>query len=183
MSGFTRDDGTHYYGKYRATVFNNIDPEMRGRIQAIVPDVLGIIPSTFALPCVPVAGKSSGAFFVPEIGANVWIEFEQGDPDYPIWTGCFWGIPSSVPLMGVASPPPTPNIVLETTGHNSVTIFGLPAAGVALSAGPLGPSPSITVMPTAIVIKCASSLISVSPAGVDIVGAKITLNGTALVVT
>jgi hypothetical protein len=172
-----------YYGKYRGTVFNNVDPELRGRIQAIVPDVLGLIPSTFALPCMPVAGKSSGAFFVPEIGAGVWIEFEQGDPDYPIWTGCFWGVAAEVPLMGAASPPPTPNMVLETTGHNSVTVFGLPAAGVALSAGPLGPSPSITVMPTAIVIKCASSLISVSPAGVDIVGAKITLNGTALVVT
>ncbi|HJU40387.1 MAG TPA: phage baseplate assembly protein V, partial [Tahibacter sp.] len=157
--------------------------EVRGRIQAFVPDVLGLIPSTFALPCVPVAGKSSGAFFVPEIGAGVWIEFEQGDPDYPIWTGCFWGITAEVPLMGVASPPPTPNMVLETTGKNSLTIFGLPAAGVALSAGPLGPSPSITVTPVGIVIKCGASVISVSPAGVDIVGPKITLNGTALVVT
>ncbi len=172
-----------FYGKYRATVFNNVDPEVRGRIQAIVPDVLGLVPSTYALPCVPVAGKGSGAFFVPEIGAGVWIEFEQGDPDYPIWTGCFWGIAAEMPLLAAASPPPTPNMVLETIGKNSLTVFGLPAAGVALSAGPLGPSPSINVTPTAIVIKCGSSVISVSPAGVDIVGAKITLNGTALVVT
>ena len=64
------DDG-RYYGKYRATVFSNVDPEGRGRIQAIVPDVLGITPSTFALPCLPVAGKQSGAFFVPEIGAGI----------------------------------------------------------------------------------------------------------------
>jgi len=176
------DDG-RYYGKYRATVINNVDPESRGRIQAIVPDVLGLIPSTYALPCVPVAGKQSGAFFVPEIGAGVWIEFEQGDPDYPIWTGCFWGVVAEVPLLGVASPPPMPNMVLETTGHNSLTVFGLPAGGVAISAGPLGPSPSITVMPTGIVLKCASSIVSITPAGVDIVGAKITLNGAALVVT
>jgi hypothetical protein len=177
------NEAGRYYGKYRATVFNNVDPELRGRIQAIVPDVLGLVPSTFALPCLPAAGKSSGAFFVPEIGAGVWIEFEQGDPDYPIWTGCFWGVSAEVPLLGVASPPPTPNMVLETTGKNSVTVFGLPAAGVALSAGPLGPSPSVTVMPTAIVIKLGASMITVSPAGVDIVGPKITLNGTALVVT
>ncbi|HTM28993.1 MAG TPA: phage baseplate assembly protein V [Rhodanobacter sp.] len=176
-------DNGRYYGKYRGTVFSNIDPELRGRIQAIVPDVLGLAPSTYALPCLPVAGKSSGAFFVPEIGAGVWIEFEQGDPDYPIWTGCFWGIAAEVPLLGAASPPPTPNMVLETTGHNSLTVFGVPVGGVALSAGPLGPSPSITVMPTAILIKCASSLISITPTGVDIVGAKITLNGAALVVT
>jgi hypothetical protein len=176
-------DNGRYYGKYRGTVFSNADPELRGRIQAIVPDVLGLAPSTYALPCLPIAGKSSGAFFVPEIGAGVWIEFEQGDPDYPIWTGCFWGIAAEVPLLGAASPPLTPNMVLETTGHNSLTVFGVPAGGVALSAGPLGPSPSITVMPTAILIKCASSLISITPTGVDIVGAKITLNGAALVVT
>lgn len=172
-----------YYGKYRGTVVSNIDPEQRGRIQAIVPDVLGLIPSTYALPCVPVAGKGSGAFFVPEIGAGVWIEFEQGDPDYPIWTGGFWGAAAELPLLGVASPPPTPNMVLETTGRNSLTVFGTPAAGVALSAGPLGASPSVTVTPAGIVIKCASSVISVTPSGVDIVGAKITLNGAALVVT
>ncbi len=131
----------------------------------------------------PAAGKSSGAFFVPEIGANVWIEFEQGDPDYPIWTGCLLGhsLVDTADGRGLAAADAE-----HRAGNQRAqlgTIFGLPAAGVALSAGPLGPSPSITVMPTAIVIKCASSLISVTPAGVDIVGAKITLNGTALVVT
>ena len=115
-----------YYGKYRATVFNNVDPEMRGRIQALVPDVLGLIPSTYALPCVPVAGKSSGAFFVPEIGAGVWIEFEQGDPDYPIWAGCFWGIAAEVPLMGAASPPPSPPPPPQTAGPSAA-----PPAGAA----------------------------------------------------
>lgn len=176
------DDG-RFYGKYRATVFNNIDPESRGRIQALVPDVLGITPSTFALPCLPVAGKQSGAFFVPEIGAGVWIEFEQGDPDYPIWSGCFWGSIAEVPPLAIASPPPTPNMVLQTTGQNSLTVFGAPAMGVTLSAGPVGPSPSISVTPAAILIKCGAATISISAAGVDILGAKITLNGTALVVT
>jgi len=31
-----------------------------------------------------------GLFFLPPKGANVWVEFEGGDPDYPIWSGCFW---------------------------------------------------------------------------------------------
>ena len=44
------------------------------------------------MPCVPVAGIQTGMFTVPPIGSGVWVEFEQGDPDYPIWTGCFWGI-------------------------------------------------------------------------------------------
>ena len=38
-----------YFGKYRATVINNIDPEMRGRLQVMVPDVLGLVPSTCLL--------------------------------------------------------------------------------------------------------------------------------------
>ena len=48
------------------------------------------MPTTWALPCVPIAGKQDGVYMVPQIGAGVWIEFEQGDPDYPIWVGGFW---------------------------------------------------------------------------------------------
>src|SRR5439155_22861731 len=62
----------------------------RGRIQAKVPDVLGDNTSTWALPALPYAGKNVGLFLVPPTDALVWIEFEQGDPDYPIWSGCFW---------------------------------------------------------------------------------------------
>jgi hypothetical protein len=175
------DDG-RYYGKYRGSVFNNIDPESRGRIQAIVPDVLGLIPSTFALPCRAVAGKQSGMFAVPEINSGVWIEFEQGDPDYPIWSGCFWGSAAEVPLMGLASLPPSPSIVLESSGHNSLTLAGSTATGVMLSAGPVGASPSISITSAGIVIKVGASVISITTAGVDILGQVITLNGTALVV-
>ena len=56
-----------------------------------VPDVLGETPSSWAMPCVPAAGIQAGCFIVPPIGSQVWVEFEQGDPDYPIWTGGFWG--------------------------------------------------------------------------------------------
>ena len=78
-----------YYGKYRGVVVNNIDPEKRGRLLAIVPDVSSLFPTSWAMPCFPVGGIQMGIFTVPLIGAGVWIEFEQGDPDYPIWVGCF----------------------------------------------------------------------------------------------
>jgi uncharacterized protein involved in type VI secretion and phage assembly len=120
---------THkYYGKYRGTVINNIDPEQRGRIQAIVPDVLGLTPSSWALPCVPLAGKLEGTFMVPQLGAAVWIEFEQGDSDYPIWTGGFWGAAAEVPPLALAPPPipPGQNIVIQTTGQNMVAISDAP---------------------------------------------------------
>lgn len=83
-----------YYGKYRGTVLQNVDPEQRGRLMLSVPDVLGPIPSSWAEPCVPLAGPTGppmGVYLVPPIGAGVWVEFEHGDPDYPIWVGCRWG--------------------------------------------------------------------------------------------
>ena len=79
-----------FYGKYRGTVMDNQDPEGLLRIQATVPAVLGTTMSGWALPCVPYAGPNEGMFFLPSVGAGVWIEFEGGDVSYPVWTGCYW---------------------------------------------------------------------------------------------
>jgi len=43
------------------------------------------------MPCVPYAGSGVGFFAIPPEKANIWVEFEGGNPDYPIWSGCFWG--------------------------------------------------------------------------------------------
>src|SRR5262245_55921343 len=117
-----------YYGKYRGTVVNNIDPEQRGRIQAIVPDVQGLVPTTWAMPCLPIAGKQEGIFDVPQIGAGVGIEFEQGDADYPIWVGGFWGAFAEVPSAGLAPPPipPGQSIVFQTTLQHALVISDAP---------------------------------------------------------
>jgi hypothetical protein len=113
-----------YYGKYRGLVILNIDPEQIGRVLVQVPDVFGEIPSSWAMPCVPVAGIQSGCFMVPPIGSQVWIEFEQGDPDYPIWTGGFWGVVAEVPVLAIAPPaiPPGQNIVVQTSGQNTLIL-------------------------------------------------------------
>ncbi|MGA2249204.1 phage baseplate assembly protein V [Terracidiphilus sp.] len=113
-----------YYGKYRGLVIDNLDPLQTGRIMAQVAALAGETPSTWALPCVPAAGIQSGVFLVPPIGSQVWIEFEQGDPDYPIWTGGFWGTAADVPVFATAPPaiPPGQNIVLQTTGQNMILI-------------------------------------------------------------
>jgi len=80
-----------YYGKYRGKVENNVDPMQLGRIQVSAPAVLGDGTMSWAMPCTPYAGSGVGFFAIPPVGANVWVEFEGGDPDYPIWAGCFWG--------------------------------------------------------------------------------------------
>jgi uncharacterized protein involved in type VI secretion and phage assembly len=79
-----------YYGKYRGKVTDNCDPDGLGRIRAKVPDVPGANEMDWATPCVPYAGNSTGVWFIPPIGANVWIEFERGETDFPIWSGGFW---------------------------------------------------------------------------------------------
>ncbi|MEO7676949.1 MAG: phage baseplate assembly protein V [Verrucomicrobiota bacterium] len=79
-----------FCGKYRGVVLNNLDPEQRGRIQAQVPDVLGVVPTAWAMPSVPCNLPKKAGSALPKIGAGVWIEFEQGDPNNPIWSGCFF---------------------------------------------------------------------------------------------
>ncbi len=78
-----------FFGKYRGTVKDNKDPTQRGRLEVLVPAVMDQEP-VWAMPCVPYAGDNMGFHAIPEPGAGVWIEFEAGDPSYPIWVGCYW---------------------------------------------------------------------------------------------
>lgn len=100
-----------FYGKYRGLVTINVDPLNLGRLKAIVPEVLGEIPSSWALPCAPYAGTGAGFFAVPPIGAGVWIEFEAGDVSRPIWTGCWWAT-GEVPMdeKGIPAQAPTTKV-------------------------------------------------------------------------
>lgn len=168
-----------HYGKYRGTVINNIDPEQRGRIMAEVPDVLGVLPSSWALPCVPFAGKQQGFFAVPQIGAAVWIEFEQGDPNYPIWTGGFWGAFAEVPVTALVPPPipPGQTVAIQTTLGNLLMVSDAPptpfTGGIVLrSAG----GASITVNESGIYISNGQG------ATLFMVGNMVTVNNGALVV-
>ncbi len=86
----TDGESRKYYGKYRGVVTDNSDPLQLGRVQVRVQDVLRDNESGWAMPSVPYAGKNVGLFLIPPKDALVWVEFEGGDPDYPIWTGCFW---------------------------------------------------------------------------------------------
>jgi uncharacterized protein involved in type VI secretion and phage assembly len=65
-------------------------------------------------------------FALPMIGSGVWVEFEQGDPSQPIWTGCFWGSAAEVPAMALLTPPGLPAVTLQTPLQNGITISDLP---------------------------------------------------------
>lgn len=167
---------TKYYGKYRGTVLQNVDPEQMARIQVLVPDVSGLLPSSWAMPCVPIAGKASGTFVVPQIGAGVWIEFEQGDPDYPVWTGGFWGSAAEVPALALAGNPASPSIVLASGLQNILAISDLP--------GPTGGIMLTSTTGAMILVNDIGITISNGKgASIVLTGPTVTINNGALVVT
>lgn len=112
-----------FYGKYRGLVVDNADPENRGRLRVQVPDVLGEeVVSGWALPCAPYGGAADqGFFFIPEVEAGVWVEFEHGNLEYPIWVGTFWSKPggaSEVPKPADSQSPPTRKIIRTLKGNS-----------------------------------------------------------------
>lgn len=113
VAGVLERQTDRFYGKYRGLVLINVDPQNQGRIKAIVPEVLGMFPSNYCLPCVPYAGTLAGLFTVPMIGTGVWIEFEAGDVNRPVWTGCWWGS-AQVPINELGIPAQFTSKVLRT---------------------------------------------------------------------
>lgn len=96
---------------------------MMGRVQVSCPAVLGDGSLSWAMPCVPYAGSGVGLFLIPPVGANIWVEFEAGNPDYPIWSGCFWA------AGDVPASPAVPQMKVLKTDAITLTLSDLPGAG------------------------------------------------------
>jgi uncharacterized protein involved in type VI secretion and phage assembly len=167
-----------FHGSYRGKVVGNNDPEQMARVQVQVPDVLGKNSSSWAMPRVPVAGSQAGCFALPPEGSRVWVEFEQGDPDYPIWTGGFWDkgqVPDAAhtPLANAKGQ----NIVIQTTGQNMVVVSdSSPTAqggGIVLSSG----GATIVVNQSGIFISNGQG------ATITLMGPTVSINDQALQVT
>lgn len=116
-----------FNGKFRGVVSDNKDPLNMGRIRARVSDVFGEDESGWALPALPYAGNGVGLFLIPPRDASVWIEFEHGDSEYPIWTGCFWaqGEPPAspaVPDMKVLKTDVATITINDSAGSGGITV-------------------------------------------------------------
>jgi uncharacterized protein involved in type VI secretion and phage assembly len=106
----------------------------------------------------------------------VWIEFEQGNPDYPIWVGSYWGSAAEVPALALAAPPAIQTVVVQTMLQNTLMISDVP-----------GPTGGILLKST------TGAMISISDTGIIIsngqgativmAGPSVTINAGALVVT
>ena len=78
------------FGKYRAEVVEIEDPEKMGRVKIKCPKVLGDSKSAWCRPCSPYSFDDGGFISIPKIGDLVWVEFEDGDIEYPIYTSGYW---------------------------------------------------------------------------------------------
>jgi uncharacterized protein involved in type VI secretion and phage assembly len=115
--------GPPFLGKFRATVSDNRDPQRRARVRVRALDVYGEEESGWALPALPYTGDGVGLFLVPPVGASVWVEFEHGDPDYPIWAGGFWS------ELEVPATPGIAEMKVLKTDSATITIDDTPGAG------------------------------------------------------
>jgi uncharacterized protein involved in type VI secretion and phage assembly len=161
-----------FLGKYRAVVTDNNDPMMIGRVRARVPDVTGDAETGWALPCAPFGGSASGFFAVPAEGAGVWVEFERGDPDYPIWVGAWWGSAAEMPPTLLVPPPPSKKVMIRTEGGHSILLDDTPGIGGIT----LETSTGAKIAVTGVGIEITNGV----GAGVKLTGPQVSVNNGAL---
>jgi hypothetical protein len=157
-----------HWGKYRGTVVDNQDLPPKGRLLVSVP---GIVTANWAMPCVPFGSMFAGTYIRPEIGSNVWVEFERGDPDKPIWTGGWWG-DGEIPFIAdeYSAVPVTPVITIET-GLEGISISAMP------SAVGLGEPGNVNIKAGG-----GATVIALSPEGVSITAPQVTITATTFTV-
>jgi uncharacterized protein involved in type VI secretion and phage assembly len=152
-----------FYGKYRGVITDNKDPLMRGRVRARVPAIFGEHETGWALPCAPYGGKDVGIFFIPPVGAKIWVEFEGGNTEIPIWSGCFWGA-SETPSL-------TPEVKIIKTDFATITLNDVSGAGEIVIA---------TITGLKLVMNSSGIELSNGAASVKLTPASVSINDGAL---
>lgn len=101
-------------GVVQGVVKNLDDPENEGRIQLTFPWLSEDQNSGWAAVAVPLAGKNCGQYFMPEIGNEALVAFDQGDFDHPYIIGFLWN--------GVDTPPEqtNQNRIIKTPGGHTL---------------------------------------------------------------
>jgi len=172
-----------FYGKYRGQVLDNLDILELGRLQVTAPLPLGTVLTAWAMPCVPYAGSGVGFYMMPPIEAWVWVEFEGGDLDYPIWTGCFWA-EGQMPLEPVLPTTRVLKTASSTLSFNDLDGEG----GFTLKVGPPAAEPPISITAssegglslmvgtTTIVVRETGVTITADPGIVNVTPEGVTIN-------
>ena len=162
--GQSREAASRMYGKYRGIVSDVNDPDGMGRLKAKV-DALHGNETDWALPVAPFAGSGHGLVLIPEVGDGVWVEFEAGDMNRPLWTGG-WGASGAMPPDAGTKK----RALVTSNGHKLILnedggIFQLKHAGGA----------EITMTNADITIKIGTAQIVLSSAGVNVNNGALTV--------
>jgi type VI secretion system (T6SS) baseplate-like injector VgrG len=159
-----------FFGKYRGTVTGNVDPLRLARLQVSCPAVLGDGRLSWALPCVPYAGPGVGLVALPPVGAAVWVEFEAGDPDRPIWSGCFWSTGQLPADAGL------PTVKVFRTDGVRIVADDLPGGGGLT----ISVAPPVVPVPLSISLSGTGIELSGGPSRVALTQTSVSVNNGAL---
>lgn len=157
-----------FYGVTAGRVINVLDPLMLGRVQVQLPFIDSLDLSPWARVATLMAGPTVGSYFLPNMGDEVLIAFEQGDVNVPYVIGSLWNAMSPPPL-----PSPLPQVrLLKTLAQNQIMITDIPPT-ITINT----PTAVINLSPAGVTIATGTSLVNVTPAGVAITADAIAVSG------
>ena len=119
-----------FYSIYTGIVEDNDDPLQMHRLKVSVPSVMGGITQWAFAKGSPGGFNCGAKLLTPDIGDLVYVEFEFGNPDKPLWTYNGWGedeMPQELAdpdVMGVVTPNGNIITVNDKTGDLSIHLNG-----------------------------------------------------------
>lgn len=125
---YGRPTPPRYYGKYAGLVVDNGPPPSggahRGQVKVRVPGILEETPDGSGnrpLEVLAAPAFLPGFFFIPEIEAQVWVEFVAGDINFPIWTGV-WYPEDAAPATADGNAPTEHQKVIRTASGQVILL-------------------------------------------------------------
>lgn len=184
MPGDEEKEPKRFYGVTTGRVINLIDPMFLGRVQVQLPFIDFLDLSPWARIATPMSGPICGVSFLPQIGDEVLVAFEQGDVNVPYVIGSLWnGFAPPLPNFPVPDSPVRTSYAIRTLTGNQIMMVEAPPMIQILS--PLaGQSITMTnagttiVSTTSVEVIVGGATLIISPAGIQVAGATITLAAT-----
>lgn len=155
-------------------VINLLDPLMLGRVQVQLPFIDALDLSPWARVAMPAAGLASGFYWIPNIGDEVLVAFEQGDVNAPYIIGCLWSAITVPPL-----PTPLAQVRMIRTPVGNQIIFTEVPPTITITTASM--TQSVVMTPAGIQIIAGTNIINMTPDGITMSGANINLVATGQV--
>jgi Type VI secretion system/phage-baseplate injector OB domain len=168
-------DPKRFYGVTTGRVINLIDPMFLGRVQVQLPFIDCLDLNPFARVATPMTGELCGMGFFPQVGDEVLVAFEQGDPNVPYIIGSLWNA-LAPPVLNFPVPdsPVRTSYTIRTLTGNQVVFVETPPT-LTLQNGPT--PPVLPPVPT----PGAYQTISLTPAGIVIGATTVVLTSLGVV--